>query len=411
MSSSKESMVNIPAQYGAVISSNTIEENESTNFFARPSLDQMTFKGKRTSAALLGGVLAVSGCAAWFGHAGTHLQQSVGSSYSSLGSTTSSSGFTSFSGQRTIPANFIATKPNLVYLKVPKTGSSTMSDIARRMASQHGLSNVDSMDWIASEPGVWWWHAPYHELREHIESLTRPYFAWATIRDPVERVISHFQYFVMLNKCTLQTGYTCPEQMPTQTDDIEKLLLDYVERAQPPRLNYQLEYTSVDGDPNATFRELQDNKKINLDFVGVTERFTESVLVMGEMLGLSLSDMLYVPVNSQDYGWGGPKELSITTHNKLTELFKTSQDWKYLEAANRRLDGYILKIDNFSNKLHEYEYHLKIAQSRCAGDDNVPQCLTVYANTVTLQSWMPDASMFFPALDHESMFSILPRDD
>jgi len=413
MSSSKESMVNIPAQYGAVISSNTIEENESTNFFARPSLDQMTFKGKRTSAALLGGVLAVSGCAAWFGHAGTHLQQSVGSSYSSLGSTTSSSGFTSFNGQRTIPANFIATKPNLVYIKIPKTGSTTMAFIARKIAIQHGLSNAYSRGWITSEPGVWWNHEEYHDLAKggKISSLQKPTFSWTTLRNPVDRVISQFQYEVMYNgknsddphgvyaSCKAAgTRRACQlerSEIPSDYDGITKLLIEYVEDNKLTELGY----SSVDG-MGADAASLPSN--VNLDFVGITERFTESILIMGELLGLSFSDMLYQSAKSAEYDWGGPKELSTSKYNEVKTLMKDSPDWAYIDIANKKMDEYVGQIQNYSSKLNEYEYHLAIAQEKCPfadvfliTDDDFKcnqSCFDDYANSIHLKSWGDDAA-------------------
>jgi len=428
MSSSKESMVNIPAQYGAVISSNTIEENESTNFFARPSLDQMTFKGKRTSAALLGGVLAVSGCAAWFGHAGTHLQQSVGSSYSSLGSTTSSSGFTSFNGQRTIPANFIATKPNLVYIKIPKTGSTTMAFIARKIAIQHGISNAYSRGWITSEPGVWWNHEEYHDLASggKISGLQKPTFSWTTLRNPVDRVISSFQYTVMYNgkntndptgvyaSCKAAgTRRACQlerSEIPSDYDGITKLLIEYVEDNKLTELGY----SSVDGTAKDS-ASLPSN--VNLDFVGITERFTESVLIMGELLGLSFSDMLYQSAKSAEYDWGGPKELSTSKYNEVKTLMKDSPDWAYIDIANKKMDEYVGQIQNYSSKLNEYEYHLAIAQEKCPfadvfliTDDDFKRnqaCFDDYANSIHLTSWGDDAAAeFFQPPDFTS--AVLP---
>jgi len=417
MSSSKESMVNIPAQYGAVISSNTIEENESTNFFARPSLDQMTFKGKRTSAALLGGVLAVSGCAAWFGHAGTHLQQSVGSSYSSLGSTTSSSGFTSFNGRRTIPANFIATKPNLVYIKIPKTGSTTMALVARRIALQHGLSNAFSRDWIASEPGVWWQHETYGNLANEgkITSLQKPTFSWTTLRNPVDRIISHFQYEVMYNCKVNGISSACPipkSAIPSDYAGISDLLIQWVKDNKLTELGY----SSVDG-MGADAASLPSN--VNLDFVGITERFTESVLIMGELLGLSFSDMLYQSAKSAEYDWGGPKELSTSKYNEVKTLMKDSPDWAYIDIANKKMDEYVGQIKNYSSKLNEYEYHLAIAQEKCPlcpppcygfNDDDFKRnqaCFDDYANSIHLKSWGDDAAAeFFQPPDFTS--AVLP---
>jgi hypothetical protein len=44
--------------------------------------------------------------------------------------------FKSFDGSRVVPSNFIDAKPNLVYIKIPKTGSTTMALIARKIAVQ-----------------------------------------------------------------------------------------------------------------------------------------------------------------------------------------------------------------------------------------------------------------------------------
>ena len=134
-------------------------------------------------------------------------------------------------------------------------------------------------------------------------------------------------------------------------------------------------------------------------------------------MGLDLSDMLYIPAKSAEYNWGGSKELSKSTLNKVKEKFKDSVDWKYLDAANKKLDEYAGQIENYSNKLHEYEHHLKIAQSKCIYKENksqelqfdsVQQCLNDYASAVTLQSWSP--LQVFPALDDDELSAVLPSE-
>ena len=44
--------------------------------------------------------------------------------------------------------------PNVVYIKVKKTASSTTAGIARRIGDKHRLSGAYDNEWIQDEPGV-----------------------------------------------------------------------------------------------------------------------------------------------------------------------------------------------------------------------------------------------------------------
>ena len=339
--------------------------------------------------------------------------------------------FESFDGSRVVPSNFINAKPNLVYIKIPKTGSTTMSLIARKIAVQHGISNAYSYDWINQEPGVWWNHAEYADLKGKISGLHKPTFTWTILRDPVARVISNFQYTVMYNgkntndpdgvyaSCRKTTPIRACQlsksEIPSHYEGIYELLLTFVEDNQLTEIGY----SSVSGRTDGTLPS-----DVKLDFVGVTERFTESVLIMAEMLGLSFSDMLFQPAKSAVYDWGndGPKELPETAYQKVASIMKEkdSRDWQYIDMANEKMNELKGGINNYQSKLKEYEHHLAIAQKKCPltkgsgnfhftdGDFDANQkCFDDYAKSIHLVSWGDAGAEFLPPPDSPAeMFSL-----
>ena len=294
-----------------------------------------------------------------------------------------------FSGG-TLPANeAIDAKPNVVYIKVPKTGSTTMANIVRRMSSRHDIKNVANSDkgtWISEEPGAWWSHSEYSVMKSKIDALHDPYYSFSLLRDPVTRAISHFQFFVMFCKCKCDNGWSdCPAEnnFPTTQDGIEDLLLKYLQRGSENfRNSYQLLYTTTTGNEDVSFETAEHNNMIDLRFVGVMERFTESVLVLKEMLGLSLADVLYIPAKSAEYDWGDAKDISDGTLAKVKALFNGAEDYKYIDAASKKLDMLKADIPNYENKLNELEHHLSQAFDACSAHDiytdEQQSCLDTY---------------------------------
>ena len=132
------------------------------------------FSGRKSKLVLgaIGTGLAVVGCASAYSSSSSSPSSSSSSpfSLSSLSSSASSllsqgkmlGSSTSLEGQATevklgvnynhdielfnggmLPADeAIDAKPNLVYIKIPKTGSTTMANIVRRVSVHHGIGNV-----------------------------------------------------------------------------------------------------------------------------------------------------------------------------------------------------------------------------------------------------------------------------
>ena len=321
-------------------------------------------------------------------------------------------------------SELIDAKPNVVYIKVPKTGSTTMANIVRRMSSRHGIKNVadsDEHSWISEEPGAWWSHSKYSVMKSKIDALHDPYYSFSLLRDPVRRAISHFQFFVMFCKCKCDNGWSdCPTEndFPTTRDGIEDLLMKYLQRGSENfRNSYQLMYTTTTGNEDVSFETAEHNNMIDLRFVGVLEKFTESVLVLKEMLGLSLADVLYIPAKSGKYDWGNAKDISDGTLAKVKALFHGAEDYKYIDAESEKLNRLKANIPDFQNKLNELENHLSQAFDACSKHDiytgEQQECLDMYSvqsqlSTEALAMNLTSAPVNYAPLSEESRRKIFP---
>jgi hypothetical protein len=202
-------------------------------------------------------------------------------------------------------------------------------------------------------------------------------------------------------------------EIPSNYEGIYELLLTYAEDSQLT----EIAYSSVSGRMDGTLPS-----DVKLDFVGVTERFTESVLIMAEMLGLSFSDMLFQPAKSAVYDWGndGPEELPESAYKKVASIMKEkdSRDLQYIDMANEKLNELKGGINNYQSKLKEYEHHLAIAQQKCPltkgsgsfSDDDFDanqKCFDDYAKSIHLVSWGDAGAEFLPPPDSPAeMFSL-----
>lgn len=161
--------------------------------------------------------------------------------------------------------------PNLIYVKVEKAASSTTGGVARRIAARHGLSCVgdDGCDW-KSEPGV----QSNHTLRSWFHELPskKPILWLASIRDPLDRCMSHYYHFGVNKKHVSQSTETKLEYMKSWRCS-----------------DYQWQYLkrSDDDSPQKTLEAY--------NFTVLAERYHESMALMIRTLGLDLTDALYLP--------------------------------------------------------------------------------------------------------------------
>jgi len=162
------------------------------------------------------------------------------------------------------------TKPNkgMYLVKVPKAGSSTAAAVS--------LQITDS---VAEEKGFSKPCVSHINHSPHYVSRTRPFFMWSTVRQPDRRTLS--MYFFK-NVSHLGNSYDS-ENLISMLDD-EK--------------NFQIKFMSKKLRSNTTssiYKTLEEKDKLlasvykifhNYDFIAVTERMDESLVVMKLLFGL-----------------------------------------------------------------------------------------------------------------------------
>ena len=369
------------------------------------------FRGRKSKLVLgaIGTGLAVVGCAsAYFSSSSSALSSPFSSSLLPRGGLLGSSA-SSFLGQATD-----IKETNLVLCKIPKIGGTTLAGVGRRIGENYGLSGVRDGEWITTEPGVWMDHMSFQEgLADKIHSLTKAKFVFTIIRQPVGRMISNYQYTFMdpkfsedrVRMCYDNThNPACRLPLPQTREEIEQRLIEYVENA---NINIERDYCM----PQAAIDEKWSLQRImdNLDFIGITERFDENLIVFMEYFNLKFADILYLSANVIEYDWGGSlaksmlgktedgKEnkvienhatnaatlggdtLSPETQAKVEELMKDSSDFEMWELANAKLDEIVGLIPDFRQKLKTFTAYRSAAQEYCAeyadGTGDASQCM------------------------------------
>ena len=176
----------------------------------------------------------------------------------------------------------------MIFIKIPKTASSTAASVARRIASSLGLhgardgnaTTAMSCTYIMSlrrpfpEPLL----SAYHCIRDVVDRfltahLRRPAFTWTMVRAPATRCLSHFYHLEvakqgvvpsLANKLAFANGSNCSD--------------------------YQVHYSRPVGcardDAACAFR--------GYDFVGHVERFDESMVALARVTRMPLAAVVYV---------------------------------------------------------------------------------------------------------------------
>lgn len=261
---------------------------------------------------------------------------------------------------------------NIVYIKVPKTASSTSAGVTRQIADHHNLSGVSNVrEWIAvlGEPGVWTDHgalnrddyginptleavAPKEELfpsMAAINALELPVFIWTTLREPAARAMSSYYY-----QNETRRGFN--------TSKVE-WLTDYNRGG-----NNQFRYI------RSSAHDTLDDVFKTYDFIALTERFDESMVVLAAMLNVSLSEMLYAGETKKGNHLSQNEEPSDVRRILNNEFRQANYlDYELYRQANVALDAKIVEMQ-LETPIKQYKQLLFEAQRRCKlscseGDD------------------------------------------
>ena len=119
------------------------------------------------------------------------------------------------------------------------------------------------------------------------------------------------------------------------------------------------------------------------DFIGITDRFEESMLVLAHRLGLDIVDMLYLKAKDSHHltvdDKGAHLVPSVPVRNQSESVREYSKnEWYGLNAVdyvlwnkvNEEMDRQIAEIDAFDAKLHRYKLLLEKVQNQCGHFQN-----------------------------------------
>lgn len=262
----------------------------------------------------------------------------------------------------------------LLFVKVPKTASSTISGLVERIARKYGK------------------HGKCLVKDEHKDRYLfhgrdkEKSFMCGSIRDPTSRALSRVFF----------TNVSRRHKEPTDENVIEWLhdhssQMGSVSNGQG---GFQLNYMSMHGiHKHSAYKVVDDEKVLNYesielyvkgimddyDFVILNERLDESLVVMAILLDLSLGDILYLPSKVS----GG---FYKTSHGctKMTKSFVTPAVSKYLSSKewhqeiygdvllhsiiNKSLDLTIEMIgkEKFEQQYNEYKRLKNLADELCS---------------------------------------------
>mmetsp|Transcript_95075 Transcript_95075/g.167931 ORF Transcript_95075/g.167931 Transcript_95075/m.167931 type:complete len:382 (+) Transcript_95075:79-1224(+) len=268
------------------------------------------------------------------------------------------------------------TKPNIVYIRLEKVGSTTSAGVVRRIAASHNLTGAFTRTWpaVGGEPGVWTDHGAlsYSEygpnptfepqispvrIGPHLEylpswklvqDLKKPVFLWTVIRDPAVRAMSKYYW-----------DQSFDMSVGTKSE--------WLERFENPQFRYiRMSNRSSVNDVFQTY-----------DLIGLTERLDESMVVLAAMLKVPLSDILYLSAKNSSAGFIGRRNLQHKPHPSLSEEpeevqelingpFRAANDLDYQlhQRAHETLTAKIAEL-NLESAIQKYKVLLAEAQESC----------------------------------------------
>jgi len=235
----------------------------------------------------------------------------------------------------------------LVYVKVSKVGGSTWGGIMRRIGERHGLKHT--RDTTCEAASV----CANHGKADKFQRLKDAIFI-SLIRDPVDRSMSRFYHFRVLRK----------NDKPTDENKIKHLKNE--------KANHQTQYISKS--QFHTPAEIVESYA----FIGLTERFDESLLLLQNKFGLDRGDLLYLKAKESghpatdrsDRGKNMPthrpfEEESAAVKEAASHL-QRGQDAELKRLVNAALDKAIGEYGpTFQQDLQEFQTKLRQLEDAC----------------------------------------------
>ena len=196
-------------------------------------------------------------------------------------------------------------------------------------------------------------------LKPLIDRLEKKTFLMTFIREPAERALSQF-YHIKVSR----------ERISPTNDEIIKYLEGNESANTRIERNHLMHYISTGESVSEIMRKY--------DFIGITDRFEESMLVLAHRLGLDIEDMLYLKAKDSHHlqtdNKGAHFVPSVPVQNQSESVQRylkekwyglNAVDYELWDKVNEQMDRQIAEIDGFDDKLNRYKSLLKKVQNEC----------------------------------------------
>jgi hypothetical protein len=258
----------------------------------------------------------------------------------------------------------------LIYVKIPKTSSTTCAGINIRIASKVG-ERVRGSDKDSRPKRCGY---TYSHGRKVLLNRRSPNILWTLLRDPAKRAISEFYHFRVSRRGV----------EPTETK-----LKKFLKKKKSYQFNYIADTRNSKALSKKTKNPFQDIREYVMDaydFIGLLERREESLALIKILWGLETEDLIVLSTKqSGGYDGGGfnntcvkiqkPDNLTDNVQQFLTSGFPSGNlDYALYDIVNRSLDKTIdyLGRERVQEEVQRIHAMQAIADQKCQGEAIFP---------------------------------------
>eukprot|EP00039_Didymoeca_costata_P002412 m.60021 g.60021 ORF g.60021 m.60021 type:complete len:384 (+) comp11288_c0_seq2:367-1518(+) len=262
---------------------------------------------------------------------------------------------------------------DLVYIKIPKCGSTTVAGIARHVGHSRGLQGI--MTDFRQEQGALQGCRVFSD-HEHLSELPikndiNTALVFSFLREPRSRMLSSIKEKKGRHNVTI-IATEKQLHLCLKADGEGRQQQKFLKNALTIESNMMSLYVDIVHRLTLSVQNKSFNRHRPIHFIGLLERLNESLVALAMLANLNLTDVLYLnalKVSSED----PRKTLEPHTIERAQKITNSDEfrdinqlDFRLYEWANQSLQ---LTIDSlqpqFSKTLAQFEHMLSVVQTAC----------------------------------------------